>query len=178
MPGPAFLRGDAVTLRTVEEEDVDYLQTLVNDPRIRRGTTFHAPINRAQEQEWFENQASSDESVSLLVCVEEQPVGSIGLHHAPPPADSTEIGVFIDPDHWSNGYATDASRTLTDYAFRELGKHRVAARVYDFNDASKRIWEKLGFRHEGTHREEVYRDGEYVDTEYYAVLEHEWRNGD
>jgi RimJ/RimL family protein N-acetyltransferase len=176
MPGPVFLRGDTVALRTVEEDDLDYLQSLVNHPDIRRSTTFTTPINAAQERDWFENRASSDDTVNLLVCVDEEAVGSIGLHHQPPPGDTSEIGVFLDPDHWGNGYATDAARALTDYAFDELGKHRVVARVYDFNDASKRIWEKLGYRHEATHQEVVYRNGEYADVEYYAVLEREWRD--
>lgn len=36
MPGPAFLRGDTVVLRTVEEADLELLQAQVNDPRIWR----------------------------------------------------------------------------------------------------------------------------------------------
>jgi hypothetical protein len=36
MPGPVFIEGEHVSLRTVEEEDVGFLQAQVNDARVRR----------------------------------------------------------------------------------------------------------------------------------------------
>jgi RimJ/RimL family protein N-acetyltransferase len=47
--------------------------------------------------------------------------------------------------------------------------------VFEGNVGSRRVWEKLGFRHEATHHEAEYVDGEYVDVHFYAVLEDEWR---
>jgi RimJ/RimL family protein N-acetyltransferase len=64
---------------------------------------------------------------------------------------------------------------MTDYAFDELRQHRVSARVFGFNEASRALFEDtLGYRHEGVHREETYIDGEYRDVHYYGVLESEW----
>ncbi|MFC7155872.1 GNAT family N-acetyltransferase [Halomarina halobia] len=176
MPGPTFLRGDSVTLRTVEEEDLDFLQRTINDPAVRRFLSARAPINGRQEREWYEERGSSDEHVNLLVCRGEEPMGSIGLHPRDPTGVNAEIGIFLAEDYWGEGYGTDASRLVTDYAFRERRNHRVTARVFDGNAGSRRIWEKLGFRHEGTHVESEFVDGEYVDVHFYAVLADEWPN--
>jgi RimJ/RimL family protein N-acetyltransferase len=53
------------------------------------------------------------------------------------------------------------------------GRHRVEARVIEDNEASRRLWEKLGYRHEATMREAAFRDGEYVDLHWYATLARE-----
>ena len=176
MPGPVFIDGDRVELRTVEEEDLDFLQELINDPAIRRSLVNRSPVNGQQEQEWFEESASAEDNddVDLLICRDGDAVGSVGLHGHDPLGVSCEIGIFLAEEHWSEGYGTAASRLVTDYAFRELRYHRVMARVFEDNVGSTRIWEKLGFRHEGTFEESEFVDGEYVDVDVYAVLEDEW----
>ena len=174
MPGAVFLESDAIELRTVEEADLDFLRETINDPNVRRTIGARSPVNGEQEREWFEQRASSDENVTLLVCRDGEAMGSIGLHFEGPTGANAEIGIFLAEEHWGEGHGTEASRLLTDYAFRERRVHRVLARVFEGNVGSARIWEKLGFRHEATHAEAEFVDGEYLDVAFYAVLEDEW----
>lgn len=175
MPGPVFLESDTVELRTIEEEDLDFLQETINHPNVRRTIGNRSPINGEQEQEWFEERASGDgDGVELLVCRDGEAVGSVGLEPKDPTGVNVELGIFLAEEFWGEGYGTEASRLLTDFAFRERRVHRVLARVFEGNVGSARIWEKLGFRHEATHVESEFVDGEYVDVEFYAVLEDEW----
>ena len=177
MPGSTFLRGERVTLRTVEEEDVDFLCDLVNDPDVWPYLNNHPPRNRVTEREFVEERVTDDESVGLLVCVGEDgetPAGTVGLDRATPVDGSTEIGVVLAPEFWGEGYGTEASRTLTTYAFEERRIHRVEAVAVDENAGSCRIWEKLGFREEGRLKEAAYHRGRYMDLLVYAVLEDEW----
>ncbi|HET7325231.1 MAG TPA: GNAT family protein [Halococcus sp.] len=174
MPGPIFLEGDRVDLRTVEEEDLDFLQTTLNDPTVRRFLGNHGPINGEQEQEWYEESCSDDESVNLLITVDDEAVGSIGLHTADPRNVNAEIGIFLAEDYWGEGYGTEASHLITNYAIHERRIHRVVARVFEGNEGSHRIWQKLGFRHEATFSEAEFIDGEFVDIHFYAVLDTEW----
>lgn len=54
MPGPTFLADERVELRTIEEEDLDFLQATVNDPAVRPTIGSRSPINGWQEREWYE----------------------------------------------------------------------------------------------------------------------------
>ncbi len=176
MPGPVFLRGDRIELRTIEEDDLDFLQETINEPNVRRFLGMRSPINGQQEQEWYEERASNSDSdhIHLLICRNEEVMGTIGLH----PHDSTgvnaEIGISLAEEFWGNGYGTEAARLITDFGFRERRHHRIYARVFEGNVGSARIWEKLGFRHEATHVESEFLDGEYANVEFFAVLEDEW----
>lgn len=174
MPGPVFLEGDGIELRTVEEEDLEFLQETINDPNVRRTLGARTPINGHQEREWYEERGSGDEHVNLLICRDGEAMGSTGLHPRDGTGVNAELGIFLAEDYWGEGYGTKASRLLTDYAFRERRFHRVYARVFDGNTGSRRIWEKLGFRHEATFAESEFLDGEYVDVRYFAVLADEW----
>lgn len=174
MPGATFLRGENVTLRTVEEADVEFLRDTINDPEVREGLLTAKPLNGRQEREYFEERISSDETVSLLICEGDDPAGTIGLNDVDQRTGTCEIGLWLAPEYHGRGYGTEASRLLTGYAFDELRMHRVQARVLADNVASRRIWEKLGFAEEGVHRDEAYRGGRHVDVHYYGVLDEEW----
>lgn len=53
MPGPVFLDGDHITLRTIEEEDLEFLQRIINDPEVWRSLGAVTPTNAEEEREWF-----------------------------------------------------------------------------------------------------------------------------
>ncbi|WP_115865662.1 GNAT family N-acetyltransferase [Halorussus litoreus] len=68
MPGAVFLRGDDITLRTIEEEDLEFLRDGVNDPDVREGLTTAFPFNAEQEREYFEERISDDDEINLAIC--------------------------------------------------------------------------------------------------------------
>lgn len=177
MPGALYLDGDDVSLRTVEEEDLPFLRDAINDPEVRRYLPNRTPINLDAEREFYENVVASEGQVNLLVCSDGDPAGTIGLDPADAVGGTGEIGLFLAPEFWGRGHGTEAARLMTDYAFRERRLHRVTARVLEPNVGSRRIWEKLGYRHEATMREADFNDGEYVDVHRFAVLEGEWEGG-
>lgn len=177
MPGSVFLRGESVTLRTIEEEDIDFLCDLFNDPDVWPYLGPHTPVNRVKEREYVEEQVTDDGSVNLLICVGEsgeEPAGNIGFGPATAVDGSTELGIMLAPEFWGEGYGTEASRLLTTYALEERRMHRMVAKAIDENVGSCRIWEKLGFRQEGRLKESMYHQGRYMDVLVFAVLEDEW----
>lgn len=69
---------------------------------------------------------------------------------------------------------------MVGYAFSELRVHRVTANAYATNTPSRKEFDAAGFVQEGVGREGACFDGEYHDTHYFGLLEHEWgeRTGD
>jgi len=55
-----------------------------------------------------------------------------------------EVGYNVRRDLWGNGYATEAARACTEYAFRELGAVRVISMIRPENVRSIRVAEKNG----------------------------------
>lgn len=178
MPGPAFLEGDRVDLRTIEEEDVEFLHEAINDRSIWRPIGRIDPVNRTQEEEFFEEIICSNDSVNLLVTTGSTPAGMVSLTPDEGLDDSAELGYWIAADHREKGYGTEAVELVTEYGLRQRGFHRVSARVFEFNEPSKRLLESAGFTHEGRHRDGIFIDGEYWDVHWYSVLAPEWTPND
>lgn len=167
MPGPAFLHGDTLTLRTVETEDYEFVHRHWNDPAVRRGFARHTPRNREQIADFFEE---SDDAVHLLACRDGDPVGFVWLFGIDDVASRAELGYWVVPGEQGEGYATEITELAVEYAFDERGLYKVLARVIECNDASARVLQKVGFRQEGHLRDHYYVDGDQVDADLYALL--------
>ena len=78
-------------------------------------------------------------------------------------------------DYWNGGYGTEAMRLLLDYAFNHKNLRRIEALVLEDNIGSRKIHEKLGYKQEGVLRESVYKDGQYKNQIFYALLKSEYK---
>lgn len=193
MPGPLFLEGDQVDLRTVEREDIPFLQRWINHPDVRRHIrTFRTPYNEDEyEAEIFDPIDTDDDGASLLVCIHEWDGDDLGGPEEGPtavgsgqlyPINGAEgwanLGYWVAPPAQGNGYATETVELLLEYAFGDLGLHRVTAQALAPNEASCAVLESTGFTHEGTQREMARLGDGYVDQRIYGLLREEWDRED
>lgn len=102
MPGATFLAGERVALRTVEEEDLSFLQRWDNDPTTRRLAGGDAlPVTLADERAARER-AGERGAVQLLVAVADEGIDpdASGGHAADHEGGERAGYVELDPvDH-------------------------------------------------------------------------------
>jgi RimJ/RimL family protein N-acetyltransferase len=85
-----------------------------------------------------------------------------------------EIGFTLSRDHQGKGYASEAVLRLLDYAFGDLGLHRVIAITDTENEPSWALLERLGMRREGHFIQNAWFKGRWTSEYLYAVLDEEW----
>ena len=64
------------------------------------------------------------------------------------PSGDTEIGWHFHPDHWGNGYASEAAAAVLAYAL-DNGLDKVVAVTAPANTASQRVCARIGMTHCG-----------------------------
>lgn len=172
MPGPVVLSGERVTLRTVERDDAEFLQRSSADPEVRVPLGSNMPENENQAEDGIEEHVESEKGVSLLVCVEGDPVGMVAAKGVR--WDRTELVYWFVPEYQGQGYGTESIALFVDYVFESFPTHRVHIRAFDFNEGSRGVARNLGFREEGRFREARFVRGGYVDVHHYGLLRREW----
>ncbi|MDX1419566.1 MAG: GNAT family N-acetyltransferase [Rubricoccaceae bacterium] len=89
-----------------------------------------------------------------------------------------DLGYYLGSAHWGRGYATEAARALVGWAFERLGVHRIEAEVVPGNDASVRVLERVGFRHEARLVERLWDEkGGPYDSLLFRILRPEFEVG-
>lgn len=173
MPGAVFLRGDRIDLHPIEEADLPFLAEQINEPDVWRTLRSRDPKNQHQEREWWEGLDERD-GVDLLVVADGDPVGSTGFGDLDKNWGTAEVGYAIHPDHWGNGFATEAVALLTRYAFEERRLEKLVATVYEHNPASMRVLEKAGWHEEAVLDREAFVGGDRIDLHRFAAHADGW----
>jgi RimJ/RimL family protein N-acetyltransferase len=93
-----------------------------------------------------------------------RPVGHANLRDIDHLNGTAEYGITIgDSTDRGQGYGTEATRLMLDYAFTALGLNNVLLDVHAFNPAGIRAYEKAGFKVIGRRRQAYFSGGQFWD---------------
>jgi RimJ/RimL family protein N-acetyltransferase len=168
----------AVSLRPFESGDAAAVHRWFNNPEATRTLMEQrSSFSESDARAWVARAIEADgEDRKYAILVEEhpEPVGftalyGLGRQTAP------ELGALIGDDVRGKGVGRRAEALTIARAFDEFGAHRVYGRIPAYNEAAKRVVSSLGWRHEGTMRSHLRRDGQLADCEIWGVLPDEFR---
>lgn len=178
------LAGEQVVLRPADGRDAERLHALMADPEVARLTgSAHSsdeltslpwPLERLVEV--YDRWAEADDRLVWAVVERStgEVVGEALLLDHDPGNRSCGFRIWISGAR-DRGLGTEATRLAVGHAFDALGLHRVQLEVYAFNPRARRVYEKVGFVLEGTQREALLFDGQWVDLHVMGLLEQDWR---
>jgi ribosomal-protein-serine acetyltransferase len=90
-------------------------------------------------------------------------------------ANSGEIGYWLAESFQGRGVVTRACKRFFDFAFDDLGLHRMELKAAVENARSRAVAERLGMQQEGVQRDGCRVADGYLDLVEYGILEDEWR---
>jgi ribosomal-protein-alanine N-acetyltransferase len=85
------------------------------------------------------------------------------------------MGYFIKQKYWDNGYTTEASKKVIEYAFNENNVYRIHIGCIKENTRSEKVMKKCGFIKEAEFKEYALHDGKLKDRIEYRLLKNEWK---
>ena len=179
MSSEVFIRGRQILLRPFQTDDTILFSIGENDPEIRETLFLAFPINVDRIRERITAQVNSQNAVILTIAEKTtgKAIGQTAFFRIDPISRS---GIFylalLDKSKWSRGLGTEATRLMLEYGFNTLNLHRIQLHVFKDNKAAIRIYEKIGFKIEGTLREAMYHHGRYCDFLVMGCLKSEWQS--
>jgi RimJ/RimL family protein N-acetyltransferase len=175
----ARLESERLILRRFADSDLAPFLAYRNDPEVARyqaweSCTVHEAIAMIEELkslqpgtpgEWFQFAIELKETGALI--------GDCALK-VEQDGRQAEIGFTLSREHRGKGYAQEAVSCLLDYAFGDLGLHRVIAITDRENEPSLALLERLGMRREGCFVQNAWFKGRWTSEYLYALLDEEW----
>ena len=167
-PTPPLLRGEQVTLRPLEDDDVDNLAAAI--PADESAAPWWG-ADPDKVRRWL----TEERSTNLAIEVGNTLVGAILYHEeTDPDYRSAGIDIVVLAPYSGRGLGPDALRTLARYLFEERGHHRISIDPAAKNHRAIRAYEKVGFRPVGImRRHERGPDGEWRDGLLMEMLDDE-----
>lgn len=175
-----IIEGQRVRLRPVDVQDAPIVHRLLQDAEaaILTGTVHCSnettlPWTVDELRVTYERWSSAEDRLVLAVIdrATNAMVGEVVLNDWNESNRSCSFRTFLGAEGRGRGLGTEATDLIVRYGIRELGLHRIALEVYAFNPRARHVYEKVGFRFEGTGRDALWFDGRWVDVHYMSILE-------
>jgi len=174
-----YWEGQRIRLRAIEPEDQPFFHAFDEDSEANvNSSMLYFPRSQAGDRRWFEKalleEPENDEYRLVIELKEHGAIGTINTVACDKRMGTFRYGIAIGRDYWGKGYAKEAIRILLRYFFEELRYQKVTVNIYDFNERSIKLHEKLGFQHEGRLRRMIYTGGAFHDEIYMGLTREEF----
>lgn len=104
-----------------------------------------------------------------------QHIGNIKFEVTDKKAAVCDLGLLIgDKAWWGKGVGAEACKLSIAYMFEERKIRKIYLAVYGNNPNARKLYEKIGFRLEGTLRKQVLVDGLYIDKHFMGLFKEEF----
>lgn len=173
-----MLKGKYVGLRAIEESDLSQLLLWRNHPNYRRYFREYRELSQTNQRNWFDSKVLNDKSTEMFSIVDVNTgelLGACGLCYIDWINRNADFSIYIGKDdlYIDEKYAIEAAQIMMKYGFEELNLHRLWSEIYSFDEAKKVMFDRLGFKLEGVHKETHWTEGKWCDSLFYGYVMHD-----
>lgn len=166
-------------LRKPEPTDVEALFQQKNDPEVAAMLGgFTKGYTRSDLARWVDAHAQAKDEALYIIAdpKDDRCLGHVGLYKIDHRIRSAEFAILVgEKKAWGTGVGRAATAFMLRFGFEDLALHRVYLEVLETNERARKLYESLGFVHEGKLRHAQWKGGRYLDVHVMAILEDEWR---
>ncbi len=172
------LQGTLVRLRPIVAGDAGAMYAGQDDRDGMRLTGTQSDSTYEQVLRHCEHVEHAADRLDYAIEVAGRPIGEAVLNCMDGINRSASFRIAIwTPDMHNHGFGSEATMLLVRHGFDCVGLNRIELEVYSFNPRARRVYEKVGFKLEGTRRQALLWNGEAVDAHVMAVLRSDYCAG-
>jgi RimJ/RimL family protein N-acetyltransferase len=170
------IEGRQVVLRDVQRADMENKVRWFNDPQVNKTLLLEDKLDLQRTLKWFDEHARDDSRKEFIVESKQgESIGITGLLHINRRHGTAECYCIIgEKAYWGKGIGTEVHKLLVDWGFKNLGLNKIWADIRAENIAIIKVIERLGFKVEGTLRQERIIDGKRIDVVRIGLLRDEF----
>jgi len=159
------LQTERLMLRRPTMDDLEAFFEITSNPAAMRYWSTLPHADRDVTRTWLENMVARQQTGGEHFVIERdgQLIGEVGAGRLP------DFGFIIHPDHWGNGYASEAARAAIAHIFATTQTRTLEADVDPRNVGSLRVLNKLGFVETGRASNTFLLGDEWCDSIYLTL---------
>lgn len=166
--------GFGARLAPLEPRHLEQARVWRNDWVIWQWCRQSNVISEPDQSDWYDRQRKDSTIKMYAIYPREQErfSGVCGLTSIDALNRRAEFSLYIGPDMQGAGLGKEALKCLLHHGFGNLNLHIIWGETFDGNPAAN-VFEKLGFKKEGTRRDFYFKNGKYIDAHLFSVKNEE-----
>lgn len=159
-------------LRPIQDTDLENIYQGLSNPEVIKhyGVSFSTLEETKEQIQWYRDLVENKTGCwwAIKLSESERFVGAVGLNDIKMEHRRGEIGLWLLPEFWGNGFVTEAASEVVKLGFEEFNLHRIEAWVESGNTGSEQVLKRLDFAHEGSFKDYEIKNGEFISVEIFA----------
>lgn len=159
-------------LRKLELKDIPFMLEWMCDDECKN--IFQKDFNSIREEQlkdFIENSFSScNQNFAIIDEEDNEYLGTISLKNIDYKNRNAEYAISTRKKCRGTGINTEATKQLLNYAFNELHLNKVYLNVLSNNIRAISFYKKIGFKYEGTAKSHILINNNYMDLEWYGII--------
>jgi ribosomal-protein-alanine N-acetyltransferase len=170
-----IIKSKKFILRPFRKGDQTSLVKNINNRKISRNTlSIPYPYRMSNARSWINYNLKLDkkkkkEEINFVIDMGGEVIGSIGLRKIKA-GHMAEVSYWMGEKYRGQGIMTSVLKEITKYGFNELKLIRMEIGIFPFNQASRRVAEKNGYKYEGRMRKYVLKNKKFIDALLFAKV--------
>ena len=160
-------------LRLIKDPELELMLSWRNAPVVRENMYTTHEISLAEHLSWWKWASASDNQQYFMYEFKGQPLGIVGFTDIDRVNQNSSWAFYAAPNA-PKGTGSRMEILALDYAFNQLGLHKLCCEVLSFNIPVIKLHEKFGFKLEGILRDQYHREGSFIDIYRLGLLAREW----
>lgn len=172
-----------LVLREMTLDDAEFYLAEFSDPVVVEMQAFDPPATlddaRKELMTYCINPFRENRGIrwGMELKAEKKLIGTLGFHNWVKGNGfgyRAEMGYDLLSKYRRQGYMTEAMIAAIDFGFSVMRLNRIVIYIDPRNHPSQSLVRKLGFKHEGTLRQNTFHRGRFLDDMVFALLAEEW----
>ena len=173
-----MFESNRIQLRKFSEDDILTYYKWHNDIDVMSSTTLNLDKYSFQDTEKLCQQFIHSPNAKSYIIEEKAtnlPIGITSLIHIDSYNRNAECIIDIGKRITGARLWEGSFHLIIELCILELNLHRLSLRVFSFNDRAIKLYKSLGFQHEGTCKEAIFRNGTWHDIELFALFQRNYK---
>lgn len=163
-----------VKFRALEPEDIHLIYRWENNLDVSEFSYSNMPYSKYILKHYIKHaKMDIQESGQCRFIIEnsdEHAIGCIDLHDYNATNRRAGVGILIDQEYRSKGYAFEALGLLKSFAFNTLGLHQLYCSIAVTNAHSIKLFESAHFIRVGVRKDWKFDSGSFIDVVEYQLI--------
>ena len=167
-------------LRKLSVKDIPLIKEWMSDQSINRQFKTDFSVYTYDKIAKFIQDAQDFSSHRHYAIVDEKDeyLGTISLKEIDLMNRKAEYAIVLRRIAIGTSIASDATHQVLKIAFNELMLNKVYLNVLANNHRANRFYQKIGFKFEGTFRQDIQIENEFYDLNWYSILKESYESVD
>ncbi len=171
------LKTKRLIFRQITPTDIQNIYKGLSNPKVIKyyGISFDSLEATEEQMIWYRNLEQNETGIWWAICSLDNNIfyGAGGFNNLNKEHKKAEIGFWLLPEFWGQGFMQEAFPLIWDYGFNKLDLNRIEGFVDSENINCKKAVERLNFKFEGTMRDCEIKEGKYLSVDIYSKLKND-----